>query len=359
VLKRIIAAAFSLLLVTVLTVSSIGAAGGASDPLASLSYLDTTLKPALIKDAQEQIKKSFDGIYDALAAKLDGTSASGGYDFAGGNTGLVLAPGKSVELTFGSSFVLTSGSAALTVSRGEVIDLASGAPAVNGQALVANRRYFLAEDTSAVVRASSDVRGFVNGFYKTDGVPVREHAVFKDVRTTDWFYNAVDYVYTNALFSGSSASTFSPSTPMTRAMFVTVLHRLAGKPAPSGDVRFTDVADTTQYYYDAVRWAAASAVVTGYDDGTFRPDAPVTREQMAAIMYRYAAYKGQNTAGAPETALDKFPDKGEVSDYAVPSMAWAVNRALINGSDGKLLPRGTATRAQVAQIVLNFASVGG
>jgi hypothetical protein len=169
----------------------------------------------------------------------------------------------------------------------------------------------------------------------------------------------VDYVYKSALFSGTAADKFSPAAPMTRGMFVTVLYRLDGKPSASGEVSFSDVGDASQYYYDAVRWASASGVVNGYDDGTFRPNASVTREQMAAIMYRYATFKGVDVAASDDSAFDAFSDRGSVSAYAETAVRWAAARRVINGSDGKLNPAGDAPRAQVAQIVLNFRTVIG
>jgi hypothetical protein len=137
-------------------------------------------------------------------------------------------------------------------------------------------------------------------------------------------------------------------------MFVTVLYRLDGMPSVADAGEFPDVSDPLQYYYGAVGWANSSGVVMGYDYGLFRPSAFITREQMAVIMRRYASYKGVETDGAGESAYDAFPDVGAVSSYAGDDMRWAVGAGILNGSDGRLLPGETATRAQVAQIVLNF-----
>jgi hypothetical protein len=137
-------------------------------------------------------------------------------------------------------------------------------------------------------------------------------------------------------------------------MFVTVLHRLAGKPAVTAASAFPDVADTSQYYYSAVIWANANLIVTGYSDGKFHPNDSITREQMALIIWRYATSAGYDTTPSNTSIYDSFSDKGSVSAYAQDAMKWATSAGVINGSDGKLIPKSTATRAQVAQIVLNF-----
>jgi hypothetical protein len=196
--------------------------------------------------------------------------------------------------------------------------------------------------------------GLVDGFYYLYGetAPVRR-LPFIDVSERDWFYAAVEFVFRGGLYQGTSANTFSPYTPMTRGMFVTVLHRVDRLPATGPGGIFSDVTDPSQYYYNAVTWANANGIVTGYPDGTFRPDDSITREQMAVTMYRYALYKGRDTS-APNAVFDTFPDRGEVSDYAVAALRWAASWRVINGSDGRILPQNTATRAEVAQITLNY-----
>lgn len=174
---------------------------------------------------------------------------------------------------------------------------------------------------------------------------------FTDVGERDWFHEAVDYVYRTGLMSGTGGTTFSPGTATTRGMVVTILHRYEGKPAaePSG---FPDV-PSGKYYTEAVAWAAANGVVSGYDNGLFMPDQEITREQMAAILYRYARYKGVDVSGRAD--LSAFPDAGRISGYAVDAMAWANHAGLISGmGDHTLQPRGSATRAQVAAILMRF-----
>lgn len=174
---------------------------------------------------------------------------------------------------------------------------------------------------------------------------------FTDVSTSDWFYDDVAFVYENGLFSGTDSRSFSPNASMTRAMLVTVLYRLEGEPTVTGRSSFTDVRSGT-YYEKAVIWAAANGIVTGTDSTSFSPDAKVTREQLAAILYRYAQYRKLDTDASAK--LNSFTDADSVSAYASEALGWAVSEGLINGASGKLMPKGDATRAQVAAILHRF-----
>ena len=178
-----------------------------------------------------------------------------------------------------------------------------------------------------------------------------ESLPFTDVRRSDWFYEDVAFAYENGLFAGTSDTTFSPNASMTRAMLVTVLYRLEGQPAVNGRSGFSDV-QYNGYYEDAVTWAADNGIVNGTSTTTFSPNANVTREQMAAILYRYAQHKKYNTAAS--SGLNGFTDHASVSGYAAASLEWAVAEKLVNGSAGKLMPTGNATRAQVAAILHRF-----
>ena len=182
---------------------------------------------------------------------------------------------------------------------------------------------------------------------------ISEELPFTDVAENDWFVDAVRYVYENGMMSGTSSTTFSPSVTTTRGMIVTILHRLEGAPSSQESVAFLDV-PADQYYADAVAWAAENGIVGGYGNGKFGPNDPITREQMAAILYRYAQYKGM-TAVTLEENLIGFSDQEQVSGYAVQAMNWAVGQELISGmGDGTLNPQGNATRAQVAVILTRF-----
>ena len=175
---------------------------------------------------------------------------------------------------------------------------------------------------------------------------------FADVSGSDWFYNDVRYVYEKGIMDGTGADRFSPNAPLTRAMIVTILYRMAGSPSVSGSSDFTDVA-ASKWFAKAVAWAAANGIVNGYGDSLFGPNDPVTREQLAAILYRYAVYGGM-TAVTLEENLGSFADTAQLSAYAIQAMNWAVGQGLINGSGSNLVPKAQATRAQVAAIIHRY-----
>ena len=192
----------------------------------------------------------------------------------------------------------------------------------------------------------------VTGSFKAE-TPAPVALPFTDVKSGNWFYDAVKYAYEQGLMTGTSATTFAPNGTMNRAMIVTVLYRLEKSPAVTGASKFTDV-PAGQWYSDAVAWAAANKIVNGYDETTFGPMNAVTREQMAAILFRYEQVKGLENVTLEEN-LNRFPDQDKISAYAIPALQWAVGQKIINGNaDGTLDPTGTATRAQVAQIFTNL-----
>lgn len=181
---------------------------------------------------------------------------------------------------------------------------------------------------------------------------------FTDVSESDWFFNDVKFVYQNGLMNGTSATTFSPEGTTSRGMIVTILWRMAGSPDMEDKIwgyPFADV-DATAYYGTAVYWARLNGIAGGYDDATFGPNDPITREQMAAILYRYAQYKGYDVSAKAD--LNKFTDADEISNYALEALQWANAEGLINGKgDGVLDPKGQATRAEAAVILTRFNEV--
>ena len=174
---------------------------------------------------------------------------------------------------------------------------------------------------------------------------------FNDVSANDWFASAVDYVTGKGMMNGTADNTFSPKANTTRGMVVTVLYRLENQPSTSA-ASFTDVASGA-YYANAVAWANANGIVSGYGSGKFGPNDKVTREQLAAILYRYAQYKKYNVSGAK--SLDGYTDAQSVSSYAVPALQWANAAGVVTGKSGsKLDPKGNATRAEVAAMLMRF-----
>ena len=196
-----------------------------------------------------------------------------------------------------------------------------------------------------------DIVTFHGGTVKTDGSDVSSDTgmPFTDVKSGDWFCPYVKYVYDNGLFAGTSETTFEPNTAMTRGMFVTVLWAREGKPAAK-DSTFKDL--KADWYKTAVNWAAANGIIGGYDAEHFGPDDYVTRQQMAAIMYQYAKYKGYDTEA--NGSLDQFKDASSVASYAETAMKWAVGHRIIAGTGNGLEPDGNATRAQVAVVLQAF-----
>ena len=191
-------------------------------------------------------------------------------------------------------------------------------------------------------------------FMKATGNPQTGVDVpFTDISENDWFYADVAYVYANGLMAGTSMITFSPNVTTTRGMIVTILYRLEGEPTLSGICPFDDV-KSGLYYEKAITWAAAKGIVSGYGSDLFGPDDPITREQMAVILFRYAHYKGLDVSAGEDTNILSYNDALDISEYAFPAMQWICGESILNGSDGNLMPRGSATRAQVAAILHRF-----
>ena len=344
-----------LLLLLFAVTASASTAGSPTDPLITLSYLDgfasslTDEFSQVLGNAARDAALELNQLYEQYT----------GYSFTPSFLQLALSTDDTITLPMGGSFILLSGSGTLSFEHGSVINISTGLEVDAGMPLLLNNRYFCTEDTVATITISASSTGTVDGYYLLNiADPAKQHPQFADIHDKDWYYLAVDYVYSSGLFQGTADFTFSPGASMTRAMFVTVLYRLDAQPAIGSGGQFSDVSNPESYYYNAATWASENSIVLGYDDGTFRPDAPVTREQMATIMHRYWEYSFFD-APITESAFDGFPDRDDISHYALNSMAWAVSFGIINGSGGRLLPRSTASRAQVAQIMYNYITVFG
>ena len=177
---------------------------------------------------------------------------------------------------------------------------------------------------------------------------------FTDVAESDWFYDAVIYVYSHGLFNGTTETTFAPYEQMTRSMLVTVLYRLEGEPAITAENPFTDTANG-RWDTDAVIWASTEGIVNGVGDDRFAPNDSITREQMVTLLYRYAQYKGYDVTRSDP--LTQFEDAGEIGQWALAGMQWAVAERLVNGcTETTIVPGGTATRCEVATLLMRFCS---
>lgn len=189
-------------------------------------------------------------------------------------------------------------------------------------------------------------------YVKDDAAVVEPTTGFNDVADKDWFADAVKYVADKGMMNGTSKTTFGPNDSTTRGMIVTVLYRLENEPSAAA-ASFTDVV-SGQYYTDAVAWANANGIVTGYGNGKFGPNDVVTREQFAAILYRYAQYKKYDVSVGEDTNILSYADAQSVSAYAIPAMQWAGGAGIVNGSNGKLNPQNNATRAEVAAMLMRY-----
>ena len=192
----------------------------------------------------------------------------------------------------------------------------------------------------------------VYALWRVDENPGTGANPFTDVSERDWFYGDVMFVYENGLMLGTSKTLFSPHGTATRGMMATILWRMEGSPVPKGKNSFTDV-EAGKWYADAITWTAENSIFAGYGKDKFGPDDPITREQLAAIFYRYADYKGYDLT--VKGNLDKFKDADKITDYAKTAMQWAVGSGLVKGKSGNLLdPQGTATRAEIAAMLHRF-----
>ena len=177
---------------------------------------------------------------------------------------------------------------------------------------------------------------------------------FQDVKEGSWFQGAVEYVYRAGLMAGTGDTTFEPNAKLTRAMTAQILYNLEGQPATTSGSAFADIADGA-WYADAVTWAAEKGIVGGYGGGLFGPEDNITREQLAAILYRYAQTKGYDVSVGEDTNILGYTDALKISEYAIPAMKWACGAGVIMGvTESALLPQGSATRAQVATMLMRF-----
>ena len=177
---------------------------------------------------------------------------------------------------------------------------------------------------------------------------------FKDVDTTYWAYNSIKYMYDRKYMSGTNSTTFLPESKITRGMVVTILHNMEGQPYLSGKCKFSDVQNPSEWYYSAIKWASANNIVSGYSNGKFGPNDPVTREQLAVILNQYCKYKGKYKSVKAD--YSKFADSKKISSFAKWGMNWAVGSGIINGSKGNINPQGNATRAEAATMIYNYCT---
>ena len=268
------------------------------------------------------------------------------WNYTGGGGG----GGGSVTTKYTLTFDTNGGSAIakVTKEKGTTVDLGQYVPTREGYTFAG----WYSDEALTQKVTSVKLNGNTTVYAKWTENAVTPTLPFTDVKSGDWFYEAVQYVYDKGMMTGVSADRFAPASTTTRGMIVTILYRLENEPAVSGGSAFTDV-ESGAWYADAVAWAAANDIVNGTSATTFAPNSPITREQMAAILYRYAAYKGYDVSQKAD--LSGYTDAASISGYAKDALAWANAQKLITGvTDTTLNPQGSATRAQVATILMRL-----
>ena len=350
-----------------ITLGGAALASSADESLISRSYLEGTFLQELTQEIGDWVDVAFSPIYEDAQDELDrigqgylssldspavpipeGWSCSDQFVAQTGRAG------DTVTLKPGSGIYWNSGSAS---ASGVLVDVTDGEEVRAGGPLESGHRYLAAEDPVTITVSSQQAGWSVEGIWSATAEqeppgPVDEPLPFTDVSENDWYYDNVRYVYENHLFQGISDTQFSPKDSMDRGMMTTVLYRLAGEPDVEYSPVFTDIPDGLWYTAGTV-WAGKNGIVTGVGDGRFDPDSSVTRQQIAVILYNYARYVNADTSARGD--LSGYADESQVASWARDAVSWAVAEGIIKGSDNRLTPGASATRAEVAAMLQRFA----
>lgn len=248
---------------------------------------------------------------------------------------------------------------AIRVARGKTLDLSAYTPMRDGYDFGGWYADKALTQRITEIKLSGSKTVYADWKKREPNEPDAVKNPFADVNAGDWFYRDVLFSYEKGLMSGMDAAAFAPYANTTRAQIAVIFYRMEGSPAVEGENSFTDVVrdSGTAWFYDAVTWAQKNGIMGGYGNSSFAPNDPITREQLAAIFYRYAQYKGYDTTQGG-MAIREFDDYESISDYAMGAMAWAVNTGLVKGDSNLLYPKGTATRAELAALFHRFAENG-
>lgn len=330
------------------------------DSLISLSYLKQTIMPSVVSQGVAAEKEVLDATYNSALDDLEEADQ----ETAAGSPGSRHSDDfrsrdyqrkDQLKLKTGSGVLMQAGSAAIT-HNGTVVNVTQGTTVASGSQLKAGHRYLVAENTAAVVTGNSGlVKMGVQGYY--DLVESKEQAApFLDVKSSDWFCGPVDYVYFNGLFDGVGGNMFDPQSNMTRAMMATVLYRMAGCPEAelkAAPAAFKDV-PAKAWYYSYVNWAADQGVTNGVGGGKFSPETSVTREQVVKLLYNFGAkYMGLKLNERAD--ITGCADYSKVSSWSREECSWAVGSGIwVLDWDKKINPTNTATRAEVATMLMRF-----
>ena len=292
---------------------------------------------------------------DQKLPSLPNASRSGSYSFDGWYTKKTGGGGGGYNppVTYYTLRFETGGGSDIPSVQGTYntyIDLTKYVPAWRGHAFIGWYSERSLTNKVSGVYLTKDMTVYAG--WRVDENPGTGVNPFTDISEKDWFYGDVMFVYENGLMLGTSKTLFSPHGTAMRGMMATILWRMEGSPVPKGKNSFTDV-EAGKWYADAITWTAENGIFAGYGKDKFGPDDPITREQLAAIFYRYADYKGYDLT--VKENLDTFKDADKITDYAKTAMQWAVGSGLVKGKSGNLLdPQGTATRAEIAAMLHRF-----
>ena len=297
----------------------------------------------------ESIPKKDSGDSSSGGSSSGGSSSSSGGGGGGGTTYYTLT----FETNGGDSMQ------AIRAARGKTLDLSAYTPMRDGYDFGG---WYADKDLTqriTEIKLSGSKTVYADWKKREPDEPDAVKNPFADVNAGDWFYRDVLFSYEKGLMSGMDAAAFAPYANTTRAQIAVIFYRMEGSPAVEGENSFTDVVRSsgTAWFYDAVTWAQQNGIMGGYSNSSFAPNDPITREQLAAIFYRYAQYKGYDTTQGG-MAIREFDDYESISDYAMGAMAWAVNTGLVKGDSNLLYPKGTATRAEIAALLHRFVKNG-
>lgn len=333
------------------------------DSLVSLSYLKETFLPKAVEQGVQAGEEKLQETYDSAKDTLDQLQSGYLGQASGGLYSDTLQPrawggGDVVELPTGSGAILLDGAASVT-HNGAVVDVTQGTEVASGGSLAVGHRYLVGEDTTAkiTVLSGGGSMGVQGAYLYTKGAGTA--LPFYDVSSGDWFYEPVRYVYENKLFSGMDDTHFGPYQAMNRAMLMTVLYQLAGAPAEemaaASIISFDDVANTA-WYAPYVKWGAAQGITAGTGERTFGPEQQVTREQVVALLYSFAAnYLGLELSQGAD--LSAYADLGQASSWSHQALSWAVGEGIVSSSSADALtlsPLKSANRAEVATMLRSF-----
>ena len=353
--RKILAVAGALALTAALAGGALALSGG--DSLVSLSYLKNTFLPSAQTQLEQAAEKPLQDAYDQAVAKLQGGEAGVSGLYSNTLESRTFTQGDVIGLPTGSGFFSLAGSAQVT-HNGAVVDVTDGVEVASGARLTAGHRYLVGENTTAQVTVTSGVMylGLQGSYTFTDSTAA--HLPFVDVASWDWYQPSVKFVYENGLFSGMSADSFGPSVTMDRAMLVTVLYRLAGSPQDQMDsacATFDDVSPDS-WYAPYVSWGVSQGVTAGMGGGLFAREQSVTRQQVLVMLRGIAVSQlGMELSG--QTDLTQYGDNNQVADWAKEAVSWAVANGLITPSaENTLRPADSASRAEVAGILMNFSN---